>query len=179
MCDAFNEGGPRPRPSHLYIVRHVHGRRRSGHSPQQGHVSARRCHVSDHRGVNEQDHVGLRSFGCPRSPAQTTSWRSQAVTFCSVHLHNVVVKKRDVPTPLLQRLHAHMVRLDVDLVGGDFNISVNGPVADVFNDPEFTAPGSSPLWGAGIKGANADCTGFVCMPRRPFHCRVQHFSETT
>ena len=30
------------------------------------------------------------------------------VTFCSVHIHNVVAKKRDASTELLQRLHGYM-----------------------------------------------------------------------
>ena len=30
---------------------------------------------------------------------------SPTVTFCSVHIHNVVAKKRDASTDLLQRLH--------------------------------------------------------------------------
>ena len=94
----------------------------------------------------------------------------KTVTFCSVHLHNVVAKKRDAATSLLQRLYAHMKLLDVDFVGGDFNMAVKGPVADVFSDAEFMAPGSSPLWGAGgLERDNEDCTGFLCMPRRPFH----------
>ena len=87
------------------------------------------------------------------------------VTLCSVHLHNVVAKKRDAATSLLQRLYAHMKLFDVDFVGGDFNMAVKGPVADVFSDAEFMAPGSSPLWGAGgLEGDDEDCTGFLCMP---------------
>ena len=94
----------------------------------------------------------------------------KTVTFCSVHLHNVVAKKRDAATSLFQRLYAHMKILDVDFVGGDFNKAMKGPVSDVFSDAEFMAPGSSPLWGAGgLEGAKVDCTGFLCMPRRPFH----------
>ena len=31
---------------------------------------------------------------------------SQTVTFCSVHIHNVVAKKRDASTELFQFLHA-------------------------------------------------------------------------
>ena len=93
----------------------------------------------------------------------------KTVTFCSVHLHNVVAKKRDAATSLLQRLYAHMKLFDVDFVGGDFNMAVKGPVADMFSDAEFMAPGSSPLWGAGgLEGDNVDCTGFLCVPRRPF-----------
>ena len=73
----------------------------------------------------------------------------KTVAFCSVHLHNVLAKKRDAATSLLQRLYAHMRLLDVDFVGGDFNMAVKGPAADVFSDPEFMAPGTVPLWGAG------------------------------
>ena len=39
------------------------------------------------------------------------------VTFCSVHTHNVVAKKRDASTDLLRRLHAHMTQHNVDLIG--------------------------------------------------------------
>ena len=35
---------------------------------------------------------------------------SKTVTLCSVHLHNVVAKKRDAATSLLQRLYAHTRR---------------------------------------------------------------------
>ena len=72
----------------------------------------------------------------------------------------------------------HMVRLDVDFVGGDFNTVVNGPVVDVFFDSELMASGSFPLWGAGgLEGANADCT--VCMLRHPFHWRVHKHGAHT
>ena len=102
------------------------------------------------------------------------------LTLCSVHLHNVVAKKRDAATVLLRRLHAHMVRLDVDFVGGDLNMAVKRPVADVFNDAEFMAPGSSPLLIAGgLEGEKADCAGFLCMPRRPFHWRIHKHAVDT
>ena len=39
--------------------------------------------------------------------------------------------------------------LDVDFIGGDFNLAVRGPVADVFSDIEFMGPGTIPLWRAG------------------------------
>ena len=42
------------------------------------------------------------------------------VTFCSVHIHNVVAKKRGASTELLQRLHGYMKRHNVDFIGGDF-----------------------------------------------------------
>ena len=105
--------------------------------------------------------------GHPRRPAIGAP---KTITLCTVHLHNVVAKKRDAATSLLQRLYAHMKLFDVDFVGGDFNMALKGPVADVFSDPEFISPGSTPLWGAGgLEGASADCTGFLCMSRRQFH----------
>ena len=80
----------------------------------------------------------------------------EMVTFCSVHLHNVIAKRRDAATSLLQRLYVHMKLFDVEFVGGDFNMAVKGPVADVFSDAEFMAPGSSPLCGAGgLEGGNS------------------------
>ena len=104
----------------------------------------------------------------------------KTVTFCSVHLHNVVAKKRDAATSPLQRLYAHMKLFDVDFVGGDFNMAVKGPVADVFSDAEFIGQGSSPLWGAGgLEGAKVDCTGFMCKPRRPFHWVVNKHGAHT
>ena len=39
------------------------------------------------------------------------------VTFCSVHIHNVVAKKRDASTELLQRLHGYMKQHNVDFMG--------------------------------------------------------------
>ena len=104
----------------------------------------------------------------------------KSVMVCSVHLHNVVAKKRDAATSLLQRFYAHMKMLDVDFIGGDFNLAVKDPVADVFSDAEFMAPGSSPLWGAGcLEGDDEDCTGFLCMPRRPFHWFVNRHGVHT
>ena len=63
------------------------------------------------------------------------------VTFCSVHIHNVVAKKRDASTELLQFLRAKMREHNVDFIGGDFNMSAFSTVSDVFSDPEFSAPG--------------------------------------
>ena len=63
-----------------------------------------------------------------------------------------------------------MILLGVEFVGGDFNSAAKGIIADIFSDPEFMAPGWVPLWGArGLVGDNEDCTGFSCMPRRPFY----------
>ena len=71
---------------------------------------------------------------------------TSTVTFCSVHIHNVVAKKRDASTELLQRLHGYMKQHNVDFIVGDFNMSAFSTVGDVFSDPEFSAPGNSFLW---------------------------------
>ena len=71
------------------------------------------------------------------------------VTYCSVHINNVVAKKRDASTELLQRLHGYMKQHNVDITGCDFNMSAVSTVGDVFSDPEFSAPGNSFLWGLG------------------------------
>ena len=42
---------------------------------------------------------------------------TQSVTFCSVHIHTVVAKKRDASTELLQRLHGYMKQHNVDFIG--------------------------------------------------------------
>ena len=63
------------------------------------------------------------------------------VTFCSVHIHNVVAKKRDASTELLQRLYGYMREHNVDFIDGDFNMSALSTVGDVYSDPEFLAPG--------------------------------------
>ena len=69
------------------------------------------------------------------------------VTFCSVHIHSVVAKKRDASTDLLWRQHGYMKQHNVDFIGGDFNMSAFSTVGDMFSDPEFSAPGNSFLWG--------------------------------
>ena len=95
------------------------------------------------------------------------------VTFCSVQIHNVVAKKRDASTDLLQRLHGYMKRHNVDFIGGDFNMSALSTVGDVFSDPEFSAPGISFLWGLGaLEEQRTGCTGFLIMPKRPYEWRV-------
>ena len=70
---------------------------------------------------------------------------SPTITFRSVLVHNVVAKKRDASTDLLQFLHAKMLEHNVDFMGGDFNMSAFSTVSDVFSDPEFSAPGHSCL----------------------------------
>ena len=98
---------------------------------------------------------------------------SPTVTFCSVHIHNVVAKKRDASTDLLQRLHGHMPEHNVDCIGGDFNMSAFSTVGDVFTDAEFSAPGNSFLWGLGaLEEPNRECAGFLIMPKRPYEWRV-------
>ena len=164
-------GGTRPCPTHLGPVQHVLGRGGPGHLAQQGRVPARRDPVPHHRGVHEQDRGALQLWSSAVTYAdRPPAGAPKTVTFCSVDLHNVVAKKRDAAISHLQRLHAHMKLFDVDLVGGDFNMAEKGPAADVFSDAEFMAPGSSLLKEAGGReGDNVDCTGFLCMPRRPFH----------
>ena len=95
------------------------------------------------------------------------------VTFCSIHIHNVVPKKRDASTELLQRLHGYMKQHNVDSIGGDFSMSVLSTVGDVFSDPEFSAPGNSFLCGLGaLEEQYRECTGFLIMPKRPYEWRV-------
>ena len=101
---------------------------------------------------------------------------SPTVTFCPVHVHNVVAKKRDASTSLL-RLPRHMVQHNVDVIGGDFNMSAFSTVGDVFTDPEFAAPGNSLLWGlGGLDDTYRECTGFLIMPKRPYEWRVDSHS---
>ena len=98
---------------------------------------------------------------------------SPTVTFCSVHIHNVVAKKRDASTELLQRLHGYMREHNVDFIGGDFNMSAFSTVGDVFTDEEFSAPGNSLLWRLGaLEEPNRECAGFLIMPKRPYEWRV-------
>ena len=98
---------------------------------------------------------------------------SPTVTFCSVHIHNVVAKKRDASTELLQRLHGYMKKHNVDFIGSDFNMSALSTVGDVFSDPEFSALGNSFLWGLGaLEEQYRECTGFLIMPKRPYEWRV-------
>ena len=78
----------------------------------------------------------------------------------------------DAATSLLRRLHVHMVRHDVDFIGGDFDMNAFSTVGVVFTDAEFSAP----FWGTGgLDDSHKDCAGFLIMPRRPFTWRVhQH-----
>ena len=81
-------------------------------------------------------------------------------TFCSVHEHNKVAKKRDASASLLQRLYAHMVQHNVDSIGGDFNMSGFSRVCDDFSDSELVAPSNALLWGiGGLDGSCKDRTG--------------------
>ena len=95
------------------------------------------------------------------------------VTFCSVHIHNVVAKKRDASTALPRRLHGYMKQHNVDFIGGDFNMSAFSTVGDVFSDTECSAPDNSFLWGLGaLEEPNRERTGFLIMPKRPYDWRV-------
>ena len=108
--------------------------------------------------------------GLLRRPSLTGS---PTVTFCSVHINNVVAKKRDASTDLLQRLHGYMREHNVDFIGGDFNMSAFSTVGDVITDDEFSAPGNSLLWGLGaLEEPNRECAGFLIMPKRPYEWRV-------
>ena len=94
-------------------------------------------------------------------------------TLCSVHIHDVVAKKRDASTQLLRRLHGYVKQHSVDFIGGDFNMSAFSTVGDVFSDTEFSAPGNSFLWGLGaLEESNRERTGFLIMPKRPYDWRV-------
>ena len=54
-----------------------------------------------------------------------------------------------------------MKQHNVDVIGGDFNMSAFSTVGDVFSDPEFSAPGKSFLGAIGaLEAANRECTGF-------------------
>ena len=108
--------------------------------------------------------------GLLRRPSLTGS---PTVTFCSVHIHNVVAQKRDASTDLLQRLHGYMREYNVDFIGGDFNMSAFSTVGDVFTDEEFSAPGNSLLWGLGaLEEPNRECAGFPILSKRPYEWRV-------
>ena len=98
---------------------------------------------------------------------------SPTVTFSSLHIHNVVAKKRDASTELLQRLHGYMREHHVDFIDGDFNMSAFSTVGDVFTNDEFSAPGNSLLWGLGaLEEPNRECASFIIIPKRPYEWRV-------
>ena len=98
---------------------------------------------------------------------------SPTVTLCSVHIHNVVAKKRDASTELLQRLRGYMKEHNVDLIGGDINMSAFSTVGEVFSDTEFSAPDNSFLWGLGaLEEPDRECARFLIMPKHPYEWRV-------
>ena len=98
---------------------------------------------------------------------------SPTVTFCSVHIHNFVAKKRDASTELLQRLYGYMREHNVDFIGGDFNMSAFSTFGDVCTDAKFSGPGNSFLWRLGaLEEPNRECAGFLIMPKRPYEWRV-------
>ena len=90
---------------------------------------------------------------------------SPTVTFFSVHIHNVVAKKRDASTDLqrrLRRLHGCTLEHNVDFTGGDFNMGAFATVGNVLSDTEFSAPGNSFLWGlVALEEPNRECVGFL------------------
>ena len=93
---------------------------------------------------------------------------TQTVTFCYVHIHNVVAMERDASTDLRRRLHGCVKQHNVDFIGGGFSMSAFSTVGDVFSDPEFSAPDNSFLWGLGaLEEPNRERTGFLIMPKRP------------
>ena len=156
--------------SHTSLTSLIRTRTREAcHLAQQGHVPARRDQVPHHRGVHEQDRGALQLWSSAGTYADhrlvlPKRSRSAQSTYTTWSPRNETLPLRSFS------VHAHMKLFDVDFVGGDFDMAVNGPVVDVFSDAEFMAPGSSPLWGVGgPEGNNVDCAGFLCMPRRPFH----------
>ena len=65
---------------------------------------------------------------------------------------------------------------NVDLIGGDFNMSAFSTVGDVFSDAEFSAPGNSFLWGLGaLEEPSRECAGFLIMPKCPYEWRVHSY----
>ena len=105
---------------------------------------------------------------------------SPTVTFCSVHIHNVVAKKLDASTELLQFLHAKTREHNVDFIGGDFNTSAFSTVSDVFSGPEFSAPGHSSLWGLGaLDEQHRECTGFPSCPSAHMNGVWIHMAATS
>ena len=92
--------------------------------------------------------VLLTVRGLLRRPSHSGS---PAVTFCSVHIHNIVATKRDASTDVLRRLHGYMHQHNVDFIGGDFTMSAFSTVGDVFSDPEFA-------------DTSSECTGSSLCP---------------
>ena len=98
---------------------------------------------------------------------------STTVTFCSVHIHNVVARN---VMHLLSSSSAFM-----DICGSTTStslvvtstMSAFSTVGHVFTDDEFSAPGNSLLWGLGaLEEPNRECAGFLMMPKRPYEWRV-------
>ena len=61
-------------------------------------------------------HAAVFTISEASSSKDTCSSGSPMVTCCSVYVHDKVAKKRDASTSLLQRLYAHIVQLDVDII---------------------------------------------------------------
>ena len=85
---------------------------------------------------------GMFFAHCSRPPETSISlWITDFYLLLSA-LHNVVAKKRDASTELLQRFYGDMREHNVDFIGGDFNMSAFSTVDDAFSDAEFSAPGN-------------------------------------
>ena len=96
-----------------------------------------------------------------------------------VHIHNKVAKKGDAATSFLRRFHAHMLHHEVDLIGGDVNMSAFSTVGDVFPDGEFSAPGKPHQKGIqGLDESHKERTGFLIMPRRPYTWELTNMVAT-
>ena len=114
--------------------------------------------------------MGSQGLGGLWAFTQATNWSSQddhLVHGATAHCSRQETRRSHL---IPATFYAHMKLLEVDFVGGDFNRAAKSTIADVFSDPEFIALGSVPLWGAGgPAGDDTNCTGFLCMPSRPFH----------
>ena len=109
--------------------------------------------------------------GCLWTVTPPISLGYPTVTFCSVHIHNVLAKSAS--TSLFQVLHADMLQHNVDFIGGDFNVSACSTVGHLFADQEFAAPGSSLLWVLGaLTDTDQERPVFLIMPKRPYELRV-------
>ena len=76
----------------------------------------------------------------------------KTVTLCTAHLHNVVAKKHDAATSLLQRLYAHAKLLEVDFIGGDFNRAAQCLHSRSVQRPGIHGPGLDTALGCGWSG---------------------------
>ena len=104
--------------------------------------------------------MGSYSLGRAWAPAQTTKWRSQNghVLLSSPSQRGRQETRRSHLTPatFMRAREASRGRLRGRRLQHGGERASGG-----FSDPEFMAPGSIPLWGAGgLEGEDTDCTGF-------------------